>query len=189
MPFIIFLALIALAVIWFVMMYNGLVQLKHNVARAWSNIDVLLKQRHDELPKLVDTCKQHMQFESDTLERVMLARSGVAQAREARNLPALGRAEQELRKQMAHLYATVEAYPELRASMQFQHLLGRITQLENDISDRREYYNDSVNLNNVRVEQFPTVILANMFHFGQAPLLEFDAQQKQDVSIAGLFAH
>ncbi|MDR3426740.1 LemA family protein [Silvimonas sp.] len=187
MPLIIFFALIAVVLVYFVMLYNNLVALKHNISRAWSNIDVLLKQRHDELPKLVETCKHYMQFESETLEKIMLARNGVAQAREKHDIPALGVAEQQLRTGLGSLYATVEAYPELRANMQFQNLAGRITQLENDIADRREYYNDSVNINNVRIEQFPDVIVANAFHFQPAQLLEFDSHEKQDVSVGALF--
>ncbi|HET9680056.1 MAG TPA: LemA family protein, partial [Gammaproteobacteria bacterium] len=65
-----------------VVLFNNLVRLKHNVSKAWANIDVLLKQRHDELPKLVETCKQYMEFESDTLEKVMRARAAVSDARE-----------------------------------------------------------------------------------------------------------
>ncbi|GGP28063.1 LemA family protein [Silvimonas amylolytica] len=187
MPLLIFFALIVVVLVYFVMIYNNLVSLKHNIGRAWSNIDVLLKQRHDELPKLVETCKHYMQFEAETLEKIMLARGGVAQAREQRDMVALGAAEQQLRNRLGALYATVEAYPELRANMQFQHLVGRITQLENDIADRREFYNDTVNVNNVRIEQFPDVIVANAFHFKPAQLLEFDSHDKQDVSVGTLF--
>src|SRR5690606_10453343 len=78
---------------WAVVIYNSLVRLKHGVSKAWSNIDVLLKQRHDELPKLVETCKQYMQHERTTLERVIAARSAVASAREQHDVGALGKAE------------------------------------------------------------------------------------------------
>src|ERR1700758_2382055 len=84
-------------VVYLIMLYNQLVQVKHNVSKAWANIDVLLKQRHDELPKLVETCKQYMQFEQDTLLRVMQARTQVSDARTQRNVAALGQAEGELR--------------------------------------------------------------------------------------------
>ena len=80
------LGLILVAVVYGVMIYNGLVQVKHAVAKAWANIDVLLKQRHDELPKLVETCKQYKQFEQETLQRVVEARSRVQTARESQNL-------------------------------------------------------------------------------------------------------
>src|SRR5579863_3858833 len=104
-------ALIALAFIYLAMLYNGLVSLKNNVKEAWANIDVLLKQRHDELPKLVETCKQYMNYERDTLEKVMQARAGVQQARESGDVQALGSAEAQMRSMIGKLYAVAEAYP------------------------------------------------------------------------------
>ena len=89
----IFFGVLAVIVIYGVMLYNGLVALKHNVAKAWANIDVLLKQRHDELPKLVEVCKQYKEFEQTTLQRVIEARSQVQSARETQNIGALGEAE------------------------------------------------------------------------------------------------
>ncbi|MBS1209773.1 MAG: hypothetical protein H6R19_2171 [Proteobacteria bacterium] len=172
-----------------VMLYNGLVALKHGVARAWANIDVLLKQRHDELPKLVEVCKQYQQFEQATLERVIAARSRVANARETQNIPALGAAESSLRASVGQLFAVAEAYPELRTSEHFMQLQQRISGLENTIADRRELYNDAVNLNNVRVEQFPDVLLARLFNFEVKPPLEFSASEKSDVELGQLFKH
>src|SRR6188508_2982361 len=102
---VIVLGVLLVVVIYFVMLYNQLVQVKHNVSKAWANIDVLLKQRHDELPKLVETCKQYMKFEQDTLVRVMEARSHVANARESQNIGALGQAEGELRGAVGKLFA------------------------------------------------------------------------------------
>lgn len=187
MGFLVLLAILAVVAIYFIMIYNGLVNLKHNVAKAWANIDVLLKQRHDELPKLVETCKQYMKYEQETLEKVMKARSQIADARESHNMGALGAAEGSLRGLLGNLFAVAEAYPELKANETFQHLQGRITGLENAIADRREFYNDSVNLNNVRIEQFPDVIVARMFNFQPADLLEFDAAEIADVNVKQLF--
>ena len=178
---------VAVVVIFFVVVYNNLVMLKHNVAKAWANIDVLLKQRHDELPKLVETCKQYMKFEQETLEKVMLARSRVADARQQQNVGALGVAEGALRMGLGNLFAVAEAYPELKSDETFQHLQARISNLENTIADRREFYNESVNVNNVRIEQFPDVIVAKMFHFKPFTLLEFDAGQTADVDVKQLF--
>jgi len=183
----ILLVILLVAAVYFIMLYNGLVSLKHNVSKAWANIDILLKQRHDELPKLVETCKQYMQYEQETLEKVMQARSQVAYARESQNMGALGAAEGSLRGLLGNLFAVAEAYPELKANENFQHLQGRITGLENAISDRREFYNDSVNLNNVRIEQFPDVIVARLFNFQPADLLEFDASELTDVNVKHLF--
>lgn len=183
----IFLAILIVLLIYAVFTYNRLVGLKHGVAKAWSNIDVLLKQRHDELPKLVETCRQYMQFEQDTLEKVMLARNRVSQAREQHDITALGEAEGTLRMGLGHLFAVAEAYPELKANETFAHLQTRITGLEDAIADRREFYNDSVNLNNVAVEQFPDVIIAQLTGFGPHRLLRFSSRETSDPDIAGLF--
>lgn len=178
----------AALILYVIVMYNGLVRLKHAVSQAWANIDVLLKQRHDELPKLIETCKQYMQYEKDVLERVTLARSGVAKAREAGDVAAVGAAEMGLRAGLANLYAVSENYPELRANDRFQQLQARITQLEAQIADRREYYNDTVNANNVRVEQFPDVIVARLFTFGARTLLRFEQGETKDVDVKALFS-
>jgi LemA protein len=170
------------------MLYNNLVQLKHNVSKAWANIDVLLKQRHDELPKLVETCKQYMKFEQETLQKVMEARSKVFAAREAQNIPALGQAEGALRATLGQLFALAEAYPDLKTNQSFQQLQARISSLENGIADRREFYNESVNVNNVRIEQFPDTIIAGMFNFKPAQLLEFRDAEKADVDMKQLFS-
>lgn len=169
-------------------LYNRLVALKHRVAAAWSNIDVLLKQRHDELPKLVETCRQHMKFERETLERVISARGAVQSAREAGDLAALGTAEGALRGAVGKLFALAEAYPELKAASSFQQLQQRISGLETSIADRRELYNEAVNVNNATVEQFPSNLVASMFGFGLAQLLQFDAGEIADVDVKALFA-
>jgi LemA protein len=184
---IILLGVLLVAVVYAVMIYNNLVQVKHNVSKAWANIDVLLKQRHDELPKLVETCKQYMKFEQDTLTKVMEARSRVSAAREQQNIGALGQAEGTLRATVGNLFALAEAYPDLKTNQTFQQLQTRISSLENAIADRREFYNESVNVNNVRIEQFPDSIVAGMFGFKAAQLLEFTAEEKADVDVGKLF--
>jgi LemA protein len=184
---IIFWAVVAGLVLYIISIYNHLVRLKHNVSKAWSNIDVLLKQRHDEIPKLVETCKQYMKFEQETLEKVMQARSRVAQARQSQDLPGLGLAEGALRMGLGQLFALAEDYPELRANENFQHLQSRISALENTIADRREFYNESANINNIGVETFPDIIVARSFGFGDRDLLEFEAGEIADVNVKQLF--
>lgn len=183
----IWLAVLVAVLLYGIVIYNGLVGLKHGVAKAWSNIDVLLKQRHDELPKLVETCKQYMQFEQGTLEKVMKARAGAQSARESGDVKGVGAAEGLMRAGLGGIVATVEAYPELKANQTIQQLLGRITGLENAISDRREFYNECVNVNNVRIEQFPDVIIAGLCGFKAAELLEFSEEEKRDVDMKALF--
>ncbi|HYH41891.1 MAG TPA: LemA family protein [Burkholderiales bacterium] len=184
---IILLVVLIVVLVYLVMLYNQLVQIKHNVSKSWANIDVLLKQRHDELPKLIETCKQYMKFEQETLVRVMEARAGVSSAREQQNIGALGAAEGELRGALGRLFAVAEAYPELKTDETFQHLQARISTLENGIADRREFYNESVNINNVRIEQFPDSIVAALFSFKSMPLLKFSEQELKDVDVKQLF--
>ncbi len=169
-------------------LYNHLVNLKHAVAKAWANIDVLLKQRHDELPKLVEVCKQYKEFEQSTLQKVIEARSRVQAARESQDIGALGQAEGMLRMGLGSIFAVAEAYPELKANEHFMQLQTRITGLENNIADRRELYNESVNIYNVGIEQFPAVLIANMFSYEAKPLLEFSSSEKADVDMKQLFS-
>ncbi len=182
------LAIIIVILIYTILLYNGLVTLKNNVAKAWANIDVLLKQRHDELPKLIDTCKQYMGYEQQTLVKVMDARDGVQQARETGNMAALGPAEAHLRSMIGNLYAVAEAYPQLKANESFQQLQTRISGLENSIADRREFYNASVNVFNIRIEQFPASLIARNFGFKESQLLDFGQDEKKDVDVKALFS-
>jgi LemA protein len=184
----IIIALILCAVAtYFILIYNNLVQLKHNVSKAWANIDVLLKQRHDELPKLVETCKQYMRYEKDALEAIIKARSAVASAQQDADIKALGMAETQMRMGLGNLFALAEDYPELKANQSFQHLHSRITGLEHDIADRREFYNESTNINNIRIEQFPDVMVAKSMGFKAFDLLEFSETEKADVNLKALF--
>ena len=183
----IFWIVLTLVLVYAITLYNSLVNVKNAVAKAWSNIDVLLKQRHDELPKLVDTCQQYMQYEQSTLEKVTQARTRVSEARQSHDLGALGLAESALRSGLGQLFALAEAYPDLKANEQFLHLQSRISGLENAIADRREFYNESVNINNVAIEQFPGVLLARLFNFKAFELLKFAAVELTDVDIAQRF--
>ena len=184
---IVFWVLVIIALIYGVLIYNALVSLKHNVAKAWANIDVLLKQRHDELPKLVETCRQYKQFEQETLQRVTEARARVQAASQAQDIPALGIAEGALRAGLGQIFAVAEAYPELRANEHFAQLMARITGLEEAIADRREFYNESVNLHNVRIEQFPDSFIAKLFSFLPKPMLTFAKEELKDVDMKALF--
>jgi LemA protein len=188
MAALIFLGILAVLLIYSISLYNHLVSVKHAVAKAWANIDVLLKQRHDELPKLVEVCKQYKQFEQETLQKVIQARAQVQDARQHQDIAALGQAENMLRSGLGSIFAVAEAYPELKSNENFMQLQSRISSLENGIADRRELYNDSVNINNVQIELFPASIIAKMFNFDAKPLLEFSVAEKADVDIKQLFA-
>src|SRR2546426_11129881 len=145
------------AIGYLVGVYNQLIQIKVNVDKSWSNIEVLEKQRYDEIPRLVKVCEGYMQYERDTLEKVIAART--------RYLGAQGpTAKAEAGGMMAgalkSLFAVAENYPDLKANQNFMQLQNRITELENEIADRREFYNDSVTILNTRIEQIPYVFFA-----------------------------
>ncbi len=188
LPALIVLFLVLALIGYLIGVYNGLVRVRAAVKLAWSNIDVLLAQRHDELPKLVEVCRQYMQYESTTLERVMRARSGVDAARSSGNVASLGAAEQELRSGLSGLYAVAENYPQLKASEPFKHLQERISGLETAIADRREVYNDAVNTNNVRIAAFPDVLIAGLGNFPEAQLLHLQPAQTADVDLKAAFS-
>lgn len=177
----------AVIAVYLIVIYNNLVRLKHNVNKAWANIDVLLKQRHDELPKLVAVCKQYMQYEQETLKQVIEARAAVFSAGESGHVKHLGEAEQTLRKGLGRLFALAENYPELKADESFRHLQSRISGLENSIADRRELYNDAVNRMYIRIDQFPDVLVAMTLRFRPADMLRFSAEETRDVDMKALF--
>ena len=178
----------ALIVVYFIVTYNSLVSIKNNVEKAWANIDVLLKQRNDELPKLIDTCKAYMAHESQTWEKVIQARMGVDAARQTHDIAVLGQKESALAASIGGLYAVAENYPDLKADQTVVNLQQRITGLENQIADRREFYNDSVNVNNVRIAQFPDLVVAGLFNFEQKPLLKFASAALKDIDVSARFS-
>jgi len=157
--------------------YNHLVMVRHNVAKAWSNIDVLLKQRHDELPKLVEVCRRHMTYEGAVLERLTRLRTAAGAARERGDVAALGRVEAALRDTVGAVLARAESYPQLKAERSYAQLARRIAELETAIGDRRTFYNDSVQIHNVAIGEFPRNLLARAFAFGPRRVLEFEAAE------------
>lgn len=181
-------ALLVALIVYCIIIFNNLVFLKNNVSKSWANIDVLLKQRYSELPKLVDTCKEYMQYEQSTLQKIVVARQAAVSASEGRDIIALGQAESSLKESLGKLFALAENYPDLKTNEVFQKLQTRISDLENSITDRRELYNDSVNRNNVRIQQFPDVIVAKLFSFQHFDLLKFSESEIQDIGISSRFS-
>ena len=171
----------AAAVLYGVGIYNGLVRLKHNVDQAWANIDVLLKQRGDELPKLVDTVKGYISHEKEVLTKITEARAAVMGAR---SVGEQSQADNALRGALGQLFAVAEGYPELKADSSFQQLQNRISEIEEQISDRREFYNHSVNAHNVRIEQVPDVFVAGFMRLAPRELFEAAEEDRRDVKIS-----
>jgi LemA protein len=180
-------ALLIAAIFYGILIYNHLITLKNNITKNWSNIDVLLKQRYSELPKLIDACKKYMQYESETLDKIVSARNLALKAMQTRDITTLSTAETTLKSTLGHLFALAENYPALKTNETFQKLQIRISELESDISDRRELYNESVNLNNIRIAQFPDVIVAKLFGFAPFTLMKFSEDELQDVNITSSF--
>jgi LemA protein len=181
----ILLAVIALLLIvglsiYFVIIYNSLVRLRNDIDKAWANIDVLLKQRHDELPKLIDACKGYMQYEQQTLLAVTDARSAYARAG---SVPEKAQADNQLTGALRSLFAVAEKYPDLKANANFLQLEQRITGLEEEIADRREFFNDSVNVYNIRIRQLPDVFVAKLLDLQRKELFQATEADRQDVEV------
>jgi LemA protein len=161
--------------------YNTLVRLSNNIDKAWSNIDVILKQRHDELPKLVEVCNSYMAHERQTLEAVTKARSAYAQST---SIDQKAKAANQMSSALGRLFAVAEQYPELKANQEFLNTQQRVSALESTIADRREFYNDSVNLYNIRIEQIPAIWAAQQIGYRARPLLTVTQADLVDVQLA-----
>ncbi len=171
----------AIGVGWYVVtIYNGLIELKNDIDKAWSNIDVMLKQRHDELTKLIEVCKGYMEFERDTFQKIAQARSLFAQAA---TVDQKAQADQSMTSALRGLFAVAENYPDLKANNNFLQLQSRITQLESQIADRREFYNDSVNTYNIRIQQVPDAFVAGFLTMKPRTMFKAEAADKSDVPL------
>jgi len=166
---------------YFLSIYNSLIETKNNVGRSWANIDVLLKQRHDELPKLVKTCEGYMQHERAVFDKLSEARGALVAAR---SVGQRAQAEGELTKALGQFFAVAENYPDLKANQGFLSLQSRISELENSIADRREFYNDSVTLFNTRIQQLPDSWVAGGMNLQPAELFKVSEQDREDPQIA-----
>ncbi len=174
--------------IYAIMIYNSLVQVKHNVSKAWANIDVLLKQRHDEMPKLVETCKQYTQFEQDTLQRVIEARSRVFQASQAQNMPAPRAGRERAARGARQPVRVAEAYPELKTNEQF-HATADAHQRAGERHRRppRVLQRVASTSTTCASSSFPTSS-SRACSTSRRQLLEFQEEEKRDVDVKRLFA-
>lgn len=172
------------AVGYVIQIYNQLINLKKQTDQAWSNIDVLLKQRSDELPKIIDTVEQYMDYEQETLQQVVEARSKTQQAD---NPEQQAKADSELQNALGNLFAVAEDYPDLKANESFQQLQSRISSIEEQISDRRELYNESATNYNTLISQIPYVLIANQMNLSEKKLYEVDESEKEDIDVSDAF--
>jgi LemA protein len=165
---------------YFLSIYNTLVEVKNNIGRSWANIDVLLKQRHDELPKLVKVCEAYMQHERAVFDKLSEARGALAQAR---TVGQRASAENQITAALGGFFAVAENYPDLKANASFTALQQRISELENQIADRREFYNDTVTIFNTRIQQIPDSWVAGGMNLQPAELFKIEERDREDVKI------
>ena len=176
-----FLVVAAIAIIGYVIgIYNNLVTLKNDIDRSFSNIDVLLKQRHDELPKLIETCKGYMQYEQKTLQAITEARTAFLKATSVHEK---AQADNLISGALKSLFAVAESYPDLKANTNFLQLQKRISELEERIADRREFFNDHVNTYNIRIQQLPDVFVARMLSLQRRELFKVTEEERRDVEV------
>ncbi len=172
--------LVAGLLTYVVMLYNELIRLRNDNDRAWANIDVLLKQRHDEIPNLVATVKGYMQHERQTLESVAQAR---AAAIRAITISQKAQADLLLTGALRGLFAVAENYPQLKANDNFLRLQNRISELEERVADRREFFNDDVNTYNTRINQIPEVFLASFMGLKPREMFKVSEEDRRLVEV------
>ncbi len=172
--FLIFLAIVAIGGIT---IYNSLVKLRAASQAAWADIDVQLKRRWDLIPNLVETVKGYASHEKDTLEAVINARN---RAMSASGPADKAQAENMLTGALKSLFALSEAYPQLRAVESFTQLQGTLNEIEGAVQSSRRYYNAVVRDYNTKVEQFPSVLVANAFRFQKEEYFELDDETQRE---------
>lgn len=188
MTTLVILAIIVALAIWAIGIYNGLVVARNGYKNAFAQIDVQLTRRHDLIPNLVETAKGYMKHERDTLEAVIAARNAAVTAQKAAagnpgDPAAMGQlsgAENMLTQTMGRLFALAEAYPDLKANQNMMQLSEELTSTENKVAFARQAYNDAVMGYNNKREVFPSSIVANLFNFVAAALLEIDNPAKRE---------
>jgi LemA protein len=166
--------------VYVVILYNELVRLRNDNDRAWANIDVLLKQRHDEIPNLVETVKGYMQHEQETLLAVTQAR---AASMNAASIGQKATADLTMTVALRGLFAVAENYPQLKANENFLKLQMRISELEERIADRREFFNDDVNTYNTRIGQIPEVFVASFMSLKPRAMFQVSEDDRKLVEV------
>jgi len=181
----VFLAVLAVLGFWLIGMYNGLVTARNAFKNAFAQIDVQLNRRHDLVPNLVEVAKQYMAHERDTLEAVIQARNSAVNAQKAAAInpgdagaiQGLATAENSLGQSLGRLFALSEGYPDLKANQTMMQLSEELTTTENKVAFARQAFNDQVMTYNNRREVFPANIVAGMFNFTPAALLEIGTEE------------
>ncbi len=179
----IILGVILVVIIWVVAIYNGLITLRNQTTNGWKQIDVQLKRRHDLIPNLVNTVKGQMQFEQETLEKVIQARNAAVSAHGVADSAAK---ENVLTGALSKLFALVENYPQLRSNENVKQLQEELTSTENKVTFARQFYNDIATKFNTDQQVFPGNIIANMFGFKAVELFEITEAGERAVPVVDL---
>ena len=177
---VLFFAVVGIA-LYFFSVYNGLIVVSRNIEKAWANIDVLLKQRHDEIPKLIEVCNGYMKYERETLEKLTAARTACIQSK---GVGESSQNEAKLSDTLKTVFAVAENYPDLKANQNFTQLQQRISYLESQIADRREFYNDSVNNYNIRIHSIPDMFIAQSMGMQDKPMFKVAEEDRADAPIS-----
>lgn len=173
--------ILLISAVFFVLLFNGLIQLQNNIAKAWANIDVLLKQRSNEIPNLVACVKGYMSHEKVTLEKLTKARSVLSSTDSMTRKAAV---DDMVSKSLNTVFAVAESYPDLKASENFIQLQQRLSGLENELADRREFYNDTVTIYNTKIYSIPDMLIARLFGFQNKEWFKATPEDKQFVQIS-----
>ena len=177
----IILGIIAIGVIYFIAEYNGFIALINRSKEAWSDIDVQLKRRYDLIPNLVETVKGYATHEKELLEKVTEARSKAMQA--GNDVKEKSKAENVLSGTLKSLFAVSENYPDLKASTNFLELQRELTDTEDKVQAARRFYNGNVRDLNIKIESFPSNVLASIFNFKKMDLFEIDNGEREPVQV------
>jgi len=169
------LAVIVVLIVWSISIYNGLVSMRQRVNGAFADIDVQLKQRHDLIPNLVETVKGYVAHERGTLDEVVKARNAAVAAQGPAQQAA---AENMLSGALRQLFALAEAYPDLKASTNFQQLQAELTDIENKIAAARRYFNNAVQEYNTGIQRFPAALFATSFGFAPKEFFDLGDERK-----------
>ncbi len=176
--FFLFLGLVAVLVLWVIFKYNGLIVLRNQSNNAWKQIDVQLKRRHDLIPNLINTVRGYMQYEQETLEKVIQARNAAAQATGIADAAAK---ENALTGVLSRLFALAESYPDLKANENVRQLQEELASTENKVGFARQFYNDIATKFNIAQQVFPGNLVAGLFRFQPAELFEVTEAAEREV--------
>ncbi len=171
---------ILLALFYIVSVYNGLINLRNSIDKAWANIDVLLKQRSDLIPNLVETVKGYKAYERSVLEEIARLRTAMMSAE---GPAAKARPSEAISASLKTIFAVAENYPELKASESFLELQQQLSSIEDQIADRREFYNDSVMLFNTRIHSIPDMVFASLLGFKDKEYFKASEGEKEEVDV------